>query len=105
MLRNLAHASGAGESARQVCRDRRSFVAGSALLAAMAGGLLLSNLHAQELSHLELLTQIDAVVAQAMADGPIAGVSIGGRPGRARHPPARGWRDPGSADRSVTTGG
>ncbi len=81
MLRNLAHASGAGESARQVCRDRRSFVAGSALLAAMAGGLLLSNLHAQELSRLELLTQIDAVVAQAMADGPIAGVSIGVRQG------------------------
>ena len=51
------------------------------LLAAMVGGVLLSSLQAQELSRLELLARIDAVVEQAMADGPLAGVSIGVRHG------------------------
>ena len=56
-------------------------MAGTALLGALAAGLSLAHLHAQELSRLELLAKIDAVVEQAMADGPIAGVSIGVRRG------------------------
>ena len=47
----------------------------------MGGGLLLPPLQAQEVSRLELLTKIDAVIEQAMADGPIAGVSLGIRQG------------------------
>ena len=58
-------------------RCRRSLVA----VAAVAGGLLLPNLHAQQLSRLDLLIKIDAIVEQAIADGPIAAVSIGVRQG------------------------
>ena len=47
---------------------RRSLVAAAAGI----GGLLLPNLHAQQLSRLELLVKIDAIVEHATADGQIA---------------------------------
>ena len=70
-----------GMGGNDMNQPRWSFVAGTALLGALAAGLPLAHLHAQELSRLELLAKIDAVVEQAMADGPIAGVSIGVRRG------------------------
>ena len=56
---------------------RRTFAACSALV----GGVVFSSLQAQEPSRLEILSRIDAIVEQAMADGPIAGVSVGVRQG------------------------